>query len=78
MSDPLIFPPPSVPIIGERFKVLAHYPTVVIQCGCEAKTVMVIVEQGSAVQCKACSQCVGIMEAGKTKVGLVVPTEIAQ
>lgn len=78
MSEPLIFPAPNVPIIGEPFKILAHYPTVVVQCSCEAKSVLVIVAAGNAVQCSACQQCVGIGHVGSVQVGVVTPTEIAQ
>lgn len=66
-ARPLEFPP--VPTIGERVKLLQHYHTFVVQCQCEAKTVLVIIGNGQGVACPACGTVpVGEMK-GQARVG---------
>ncbi len=51
--------PPTIPIagalkIGEAFKIKTHYPTVILECQCPAKTVLAIVYANVPQACPAC------------------------
>lgn len=65
--------PPTVPILGRSFKILAAYSTAVIECQCEDKTVIVLTGKGRVGTCSACGKIYGIAEAGPLSVGEKVP-----
>ena len=45
---------PDVPLVGQPVKLIQHYHTYVVQCGCDAKTISVIVGDGQGHICPAC------------------------
>lgn len=62
---------PDLPIVGKAFEILATYPTAVIQCGCEAKSVVVLVSALSAAECPACHRSYAILKQPAVTIGLV-------
>ncbi len=51
--------PPTVPIgqalpVGDPFKLVNHYPTVVVQCQCEKKAILILIGSHNIVTCPAC------------------------
>ena len=52
----------GVPIVGEA-KLHAWFPTYIIGCPCEAKSVMTCVGVGATVQCPACKRTWGVAKA---------------
>jgi hypothetical protein len=70
-ADPLAFPSPAVPILGQPAKLKAHYPTAVIECQCPALTTLVIVTAGAVVTCPACNRKFTIAKYGGVVLGLV-------
>lgn len=67
--------PPTVPILGQQFRVLAVYSTAVIECSCHAKTVIVLTGTGRVRTCVACQKSYGIAKAGSIEIGEAVPSE---
>ena len=56
MSHPLSTLTPNVPIIGNPYELKAVIPTVLAVCGCEAKTLVVLLGLGGTAQCQACKR----------------------
>lgn len=56
MTDPLRFPPPALPILGQPFTLKAWIPHVLITCHCAAKEPVLIVGAGTVAQCPACGK----------------------
>lgn len=48
--------PPSVPILGQSFKILVAFSTAVIECQCEAKTVLPLHGKERVTVCGACGK----------------------
>lgn len=65
--------PPSVPILGKPFEIVAHYPTVVIQCQCEKKATLVLIGTQNVVTCPACQHRYLIVDEMQVKVGAMRP-----
>ena len=63
---------PSVPIIGDSFKIVTGFSTVVIQCQCAAKTVLVLQGKNAVKQCPGCHRGFAIAKAGGLEVGEVL------
>jgi hypothetical protein len=77
--------PPTIQIgsalsIGEPFKIMTHYPTVVIQCQCEAKTVLSLVFAQTVQTCPACRMRYLITDQMEVGVGAMRPegSEVVQ
>lgn len=69
--------PPTVPILGQKIRILAAYSTAVIECVCPSHTVIVLTGQGRVRRCVACGKQYGIEKSGPFSVGEVVPAEEA-
>lgn len=55
MSDPIPFrAPQDIPILGQACKVHGWFPTVLLQCQCDAKTPLMIVGLGAVAACEVC------------------------
>ncbi len=63
----------TVPVIGESFKVVTGFATAVIQCQCEAKTVLVLHGTAQMEICPRCHRAFAIAKSGTLVVGEVVP-----
>lgn len=62
----------AVPIIGEKaFRILKSYATVIIECQCEGKNLMVLVGKHQATRCGLCDRVYAIGEVGPVEVGVV-------
>jgi hypothetical protein len=62
----------GVPILGQAFKIVTHWPTVIIQCQCEDGVILSLIGgKGTAIACPSCGNVYGIGEVGKIQVGLV-------
>jgi uncharacterized ParB-like nuclease family protein len=62
----------AVPIIGEKpFRILKSYATVVIECQCEGKNIMVLVGKRQAATCGLCGQTYAIGEVGPVEIGIL-------
>lgn len=78
--------PPTVPslagalAIGDPFKIMTHYPTVVIQCQCDAKTIISLVFAQVAHACPACKMRYVITDEIQVGVGAIRPegSEVVQ
>jgi hypothetical protein len=53
MSRPAVDLRGALPV-GEPFKILNFWPTVVIQCQCDKKSVLVLIGTDNVVTCPAC------------------------
>ena len=71
------FPPtvdmPGALAIGEPFTIENFYPTVVIQCQCEAKRVLVLIGTSNVVTCPACQGRYLIADEMAVNVGALSP-----
>lgn len=67
------FPPPvslaGALAIGEPFTIKTHYPTVIVECQCPAKTIVAIVYANVAHTCPACKN--RFMITDQIQVGVV-------
>lgn len=61
----------GVPIVGKAFEIVQHYPTVVIKCGCEQQSILVLVGTMNPEVCRACGHAFAIGKSGPIEVGLV-------
>lgn len=61
-----------IPLVGDSFTIVTGYSTVVIQCQCEAKTVLVLQGKHEITQCPNCRKGFAIASAGKLEVGEVI------
>lgn len=66
--------PPTVDLrgaidVGDPFKIVNFYPTVVIQCQCEQKTVLVLIGTDNIVSCPACKDRFVIADQMAVSVG---------
>jgi len=62
----------GLPIVGQAFAIKAHWPTVVIQCSCEAETILVLMGTGNVVPCPACHRAFAIVDEMKVGVGQAI------
>jgi hypothetical protein len=61
----------NIPLVGQAFAVKSGFSTVLIQCGCEAKTPLLVVGQAHSV-CPACLRAFAVMEfAADNKTGQI-------
>jgi hypothetical protein len=67
----------GVPIIGEP-KLHAWFPTFIIGCPCDAKSVMTCVGVGATVQCPACKRTWGVPKANYDTTKNVMDVSIGQ
>lgn len=70
-------PPPinGALAIGEPFKVLVAYTTAIIQCQCDAKTVLPLHGKDRITTCPACKRAFTIAGSTSIQIGLVaLPT----
>jgi hypothetical protein len=63
--------PQAVPIVGQPLKVLVAYASAVIECQCDAKTVMVLACTGRVSTCPGCGKMYAIAQAGDMQIGEV-------
>lgn len=61
----------GLPILGQTFKIMVNYPTVVIQCQCDAKAILVLIGVQHASPCPACGNAYMIGEDKGQQVGQV-------
>lgn len=59
-------------LVGDSFKVVTGYATAIIQCQCEAKSVVVLHGKDKVSTCPNCRKGFAIAKAGKMEVGEVV------
>lgn len=59
-------------LVGDSFKVVTGYSTAVIQCQCEAKTILVLHGKDKVSTCPNCKKGFAIAAAGKLEVGEVI------
>ena len=59
-------------IFGQPFKILVAYSTAIIQCQCDAKTVLPLNGLNRPTVCPACGKAFAIAESGKISVGEIV------
>lgn len=61
-------------LVGQPMKILVAYSTAVIECQCEAKSVLVLQGMGRPTPCPACKKLFVIAESGLVKIGqMTVP-----
>jgi hypothetical protein len=77
MSIPFPINTAHIPRLGEPFKIMAHFPTVVVQCQCEAKTIICLVHAQVVHTCPACKHRYMIVDEMKVAVGAMRP-EVAE
>lgn len=51
---------PSIPLIGEQCRVIGGFPTVMVQCGCEAQTILLIPGNRAVGTCPGCGSTWGV------------------
>lgn len=62
----------TVPILGKAFEIIQHWPTVILQCQCDAHSILTLVgPSGTAVKCQGCGNVYGVGKVGGVEVGLV-------
>lgn len=77
--------PPTAPAlagalsIGEPFQIVNHWPTVIVQCQCDKKPVLVLIGPHNIVTCPACRNRYVITDDMQVGVGAMRPEgEIVQ
>jgi len=71
MSMPAFPPAVNVPLVGQPFKILTHYPTVIVRCTCaEDAPILVLIGKGNVGTCAKCHQSYGIADVGPISVGI--------
>lgn len=58
--------PPSVPA---TFRIVAFYPTVIIQCDCPASPVLALIGTGAVGVCSGCGKSYAILDPMVVRVG---------
>lgn len=62
-------------LVGQSFKILVVYSTAVIQCQCDAKTVIPLHGKERVSICPACHKAFAIAGSGQIHVGeVILPT----
>lgn len=62
-------------LVGQSFTIVTAYSTAIIQCQCEAKTVLVLQGKDEVFTCARCQRGYAIAKAGTLEVGeVVLPT----
>jgi hypothetical protein len=64
--------PPTVPLVGQPLKILVAYSTAIIECQCEAKTVLLLPGKHRVAACPACGKMFAISASGLITVGEVL------
>lgn len=59
--------------LGEPFKIMTHWPTVVVQCQCDAKTILPLIGVQHIATCPACQHRFVIMTDMKVQIGAMRP-----
>lgn len=65
----------NAPIVGQPFKIVSYFNTVLIQCNCDAQTPLLLVGR-SAATCPACQKRFAIGEQGQATIGQVAPAGV--
>jgi hypothetical protein len=70
---------PNVPIVGQPYRVITWYPTVIIACHCQDKGIALVINTGvgnytACGQCKKLYTIQGFNEKGELMVGMMLPT----
>lgn len=63
--------PPTVPILGQPLRVIIAFSTAIIECQCEAKSVIMLSGKGRISQCQACGKQFAIADSGALQIGEV-------
>lgn len=71
MNTPVVPFPRDVPLVGQPLKIAAHYPTVVVECQCEAKCIVVLIGTNTPNACPACRQTFVILDEMQVRVGVM-------
>lgn len=61
--------PPTLPILGQPFKIKISYSTAIIECQCDGRSLLMLPGLSAAVQCPACGNVYAIAKAGEVAVG---------
>lgn len=61
-------------LVGQPFKVLVAFSTAIVQCQCEAKTVLPLHGLGKPTKCPACGNLYAIASSGKIDIGQMIST----
>lgn len=68
------FPPTlDVPLVGAPFTIVNFYPTVIVQCQCESKPILVLIGTANVVTCPACKYRFVIADRMKVQIGAMLP-----
>ena len=59
-------------IVGQPLKVLVAFSTAIIECQCDAKTVLSLHGLNKPAQCPACCKVYAIAASGGLKIGEIV------
>jgi hypothetical protein len=59
-------------LIGQPFKILVAFSTAIVQCQCEAKTVLVLPGKNRVTTCHACGKAFAIADSGVINIGEVI------
>jgi hypothetical protein len=59
-------------LVGQPFKILCAFSTAIVQCQCDAKTVLALQGLNKPAQCPACAKVYAIASSGVLRIGEVV------
>jgi hypothetical protein len=71
MDDVTAFGRDAAMLVGQPMKILVAYSTAIIQCQCEAKSVLPLHGLNKVTICPACKKAFAIAESGMISVGVV-------
>lgn len=57
-----------IPVIGESFKIKVNWATVVIECQCDAKTILVLMQPNVLTKCAACGKSYALLDELNVRV----------
>lgn len=63
----------TVPLVGQSFQIVTAFSTAIIQCQCEAKSVLVLQGRNRVSACPVCGKQFAIAKSSDLQIGEVVP-----
>jgi hypothetical protein len=65
-----------VPLVGQSFHIVTAYTTAILQCQCEAKSILLLQGKDRVSTCPGCGKSFAIAKASAMEIGQVlVPAE---
>jgi hypothetical protein len=61
-----------VPLVGQSFQIVTAFTTAILQCQCEAKTILLLQGKDRPATCPACQKSFAIAQVSSMQIGQVL------